>query len=1010
MSAAPAPPGAAPVAKSTHAVCVLGEMMTHVAPDLDSATPTLGRDREIAHLVEHLGIGGEPRSRAVLLAGDAGVGKTRVLAELTDHADRAGWGTAVGHCVDFGDSALPYLPFSELFGRIARDDAERAAEVAAAFPALLHLQPGRRLLSGTAAAPGEGPDRAEIFEAVHGALDLLAEAAPLLVVVEDAHWADRSTRDLLSFLFTRPFRSAVAVVASYRSDDLHRRHPLRSTVAEWVRVPGVHRLQLPPLADDDVRRLVRTLHGGDLPPADLARIVDRAEGNAFFAEELVAAELGAQGLPDDLADLLLVRLDRLDEESRAVVRAAAVAGRRVSHALLAAVVDLAPDALERALRAAADAHVLVRVGAEGYAFRHALLAEAAYDDLLPGERVRLHAGYAAALRGGQVEGTAAELARHARACHDLDTALRAGIEAGDDAMSVGGPDEAAQHYEGALELLADPRRAVPDGVDPVGLVVRTGDAVTASGHPERARKLVREQLRRLGDDAPADARARLLVAYAVATLLTEHAEEALAATAEAVDLVEDAPSKLRARLLGVHARALLVHGNDDEAARMATEALTIARKRDMPSVVADATTTLAGIDQRTGDADTAIRALAGIVEQARADQDTAAQMRGLYILAEVHLEQARLDEARRHYRQAAEVARTAGRPWAPYGFDARLLEAVVDYLAGDWDGTLEVVEPIGAPGPPVSEALLTAARMPVVAGRGESGVPELLAEVRPLWDRDAMIGVLAGPAAIDWYGDRGDVAAMLAVHDEVVALLGRLWHESFQARTRFAGLVLGQLANAAARASAGERAGLLERAPELLAAVDRVQQAVTARKRPVGPEGLAWLARTHAEHLRLRWLADVDAPDPADLVAAWTGAVEAFTAMGHPFETARSQARLGAVLRAAGRPEQARPHLDAAREAAHRLGARPLLDELGGPAPGPRPARDARDPSRAELTGRETEILTLVADGRSNAEIARQLFISAKTVSVHVSNILAKLGAAGRTEAAAIARRQGMLP
>ena len=132
--------------------------------------------------------------------------------------------------------------------------------------------------------------------------------------------------------------------------------------------------------------------------------------------------------------------------------------------------------------------------------------------------------------------------------------------------------------------------------------------------------------------------------------------------------------------------------------------------------------------------------------------------------------------------------------------------------------------------------------------------------------------------------------------------------------------------------------------------------------------------------------------------------------MGHPFETARSQARLGAVLRAAGRPELARPHLDAARETAHRLGARPLLDELGAAAPAPAPSRDAKDPSRAELTGRETEILTLVADGRSNAEIARQLFISAKTVSVHVSNILAKLGAAGRTEAAAIARRQGMLP
>ena len=441
-------------------------MMAHVAPDLDSATPILGRDRELAHLVEHLGIEDSARSRAVLLAGDAGVGKTRVLAELMFRAETAGWGTAVGHCLDFGDSALPYLPFSELFGRLDLHDADLSRRVVETYPALQHLQPGRRLLSGGASSLGEGPDRAEIFEAVHGALDLIAADAPLLVVVEDAHWADQSTRDLLSFLFTRPFRAAVSVVASYRSDDLHRRHPLRSTVAEWVRVPGVHRLQLPPLPDDDVRRLVRSLHGGDIAPRDLVRIVDRAEGNAFFAEELVAAELGAQGLPDDLADLLLVRLDRLDDQGRAVVRAAAVAGRRVSHELLSAVVDLGPSDLERALRAAVESHVLVQVGTEGYAFRHALLAEAVYDDLLPGERVRLHAAYADAIGSRRVDGTAAELARHARAAHDLDTALRAGIEAGDDAMSVGGPDEAAQHYETALELLADPAPVAARGRRP----------------------------------------------------------------------------------------------------------------------------------------------------------------------------------------------------------------------------------------------------------------------------------------------------------------------------------------------------------------------------------------------------------------------------------------------------------------------------------------------------------------------------------------------------------------
>ena len=152
--------GAAPTraAEIPVVLSVVSEMMAHVAPDLDSATPLLGRDRELAHLVEHLGIEASARSRAVLLAGDAGVGKTRVLAELISRAEAAGWGTAVGHCLDFGDSALPYLPFSELFGRLDHHDADLSRRVVETVPALQHLQPGRPLghLPLPAADGGQG--------------------------------------------------------------------------------------------------------------------------------------------------------------------------------------------------------------------------------------------------------------------------------------------------------------------------------------------------------------------------------------------------------------------------------------------------------------------------------------------------------------------------------------------------------------------------------------------------------------------------------------------------------------------------------------------------------------------------------------------------------------------------------------------------------------------------------------------------------------------------------------
>ena len=173
-----------------------------------------------------------------------------------------------------------------------------------------------------------------------------------------------------------------------------------------------------------------------------------------------------------------------------------------------------------------------------------------------------------------------------------------------------------------------------------------------------------------------------------------------------------------------------------------------------------------------------------------------------------------------------------------------------------------------------------------------------------------------------------------------------------------------------------------------------------------GPEGRAWAHKLAAEHLRARWVAGVDAPDRDQLLAAWAATVDAFAEFGSVPELARARTTYSGILRLLGETAAAREQGDLAREAAHKLGAVVLLDELR--ASGSTPARATQgDPQR--LTAREREILALVADGRSNGEIGKQLFISTKTVSVHVSNILGKLGAAGRTEAAAIARRDGLL-
>ena len=666
-------------------------MMEHVATP-QTRTPLVGRAREIDHLTAAAGIGSNPVSAAVVLGGDAGVGKTRLLSELGERASAAGWTVLVGHCLDFGDSGLPYLPFTEIFGRLATTAPERAGQLAQSRPAITRLQPGRRLRSGSMPAdPGalpadggasrawgagehgsdEGMGRGELFDAVHGALEDLGAQGPLLVVIEDAHWADRSTRDMISFLFGRGFGTPVSVVVSYRSDDLHRRHPLRTVITEWGRIGGVDRLHLEALRDSDVRRLVRTVHDAQAPGTPLAEarvreIVRRAEGNAFFAEELLeASELDRDALPADLADLLLLRLDRLDEAAQTMVRAASVAGRRVSHDLLAAVVDVTDDELEGVLRAAVETNVLVPDGGS-YAFRHALLAEAVYDDLLPGERTRLHRAYVQAISGGAL-GASAELARHARAAHDLVTALTASIEAGDDASSVGGPEEAAEHYQLALQLLADPAVAAQADVDQVRLTLRAAEALVDAGHAGRAVALLRAALEAPDATQEGDDRARLLLGLARAALLGDtEAGLPLRATTEALELIGVEPRPLRASVLAVHARSHIAVNRFEDAVRVAQAALDLADELALPSTAVDVSTTLARLQEFLGDPEASVEALTDVVARARERGEPAALVRGLHQLGGALMELGDLPRARslhRRCRAGAKVRSGLGTLW-----------------------------------------------------------------------------------------------------------------------------------------------------------------------------------------------------------------------------------------------------------------------------------------------------------------------------------------------------------
>ncbi|WP_331142254.1 helix-turn-helix transcriptional regulator [Nocardioides sp.] len=968
----------------------------------------VGREAELAELTALLGIPADSAAGAasgshVLLSGDAGVGKTRLLVELTETAASAGWQVYVGHCLDFGDSALPYLPFSEVLARVAAARADVVDRVAGDYPALTRLQPGRRVLA--AGETHEGSiDRGSLLDAVRGLLEALAEDGPLLLVVEDAHWADRSTRDLLSFLFARPFHGPVRIVTSYRSDDLHRRHPLRPQVAEWTRLGSVERVSLGPLSEAAVRALVGAIAPQPVPEADLAAIVARAEGNAFFVEELVASAGGSDQLPWSLADVLLVRLDRLDDGSREAVRTAAVAGREVSHELLAHVTGLPAASLDDALRRAVEMNVLTVGGAGRYAFRHALLAEAVYDDLLPGERARLHSKYVAALLDPATSGrgTAAELARHALLARDLDTAYAASVRAGDEALTVGGPDEAAQHYQQALELLAA-RDAAPVA-EVVALTAKAVEALAASGQPVRAAALAAERLDRLPPDVAPSDRALLLIARAEALYVTEAGDDPVRLATAAFELVPDDDSALRARVLSSYARIAAGFGQYAEAEQAGLEALALAERLNHPELVSEVVTTLSGL-KKTGPKEALRAALGDAVDRAEAAGAVAASVRGRFLLGRSFQDHGEFDEAVRWFRSGRERALAAGIPWAPYALEcgAQLISTLV--LLGRWDEALDLADTRQAP--PVAAAELEVHRLTIEQARG-ADVSDAALRLRPFWHLEGIITIHAASLEFVEAARRGDARGVVAVYEEAVAALAMMWHEWFDARLRLAAQAIDALNAVLPTLPAAARSEVLQDVERLAAEGQRV---VARKTDPAGqpgqwgPEGRAWGERLTAEVLRARWLAGGKRPpDAAGLCAAWRATESAFETLGHAHELAHVRVVLAGVLRASGDASW-RSIADEARAAATRLGARPLvheLDGLGAPA--------AREPGASEtLTPREREILELVAAGRSNGEIGKLLFISTKTVSVHVSNILGKLGAAGRTEAAAIARRQGLL-
>ncbi|WP_405876071.1 AAA family ATPase [Streptomyces sp. NBC_00005] len=969
-------------------------------------TPLIGRDDEIARLAAMLERARGGEARAVLLAGDAGVGKTRLLDEVAGRAARAGMTVLTGHCVDLGDVGLPYLPFTEVLGVLAAD--ERFADALAAHPVV-----DRLLGAGTDAARDVG-GRLRLFEGMAGLLADLSEIAPLLLVLEDLHWADQSSRDLLRFLLSRgilqrPAGGApthrLAVFASYRADDLHRRHPLRPLLAELVRLPAVERLELRPMADAEVTRLVHALQDRPLPEATVRGIVERAEGNAFYAEELLAAtDTEAGGVPSGLADVLLIRIEQLSDTAQQVLRTAAVAGRRVEHDLLRDAVGLPEDELEAALREAIGRQLLIPAAADTYAFRHALAREAVYADLLPGERARLHGAFARLLTGrGHPGESAAERAHHYRESHDLAEALSASLEAAGHADRVGAPAEELRHLETALDLWASvdaAARPSGDGVDRVTLTLRASAAAAHAGDSHRAVSLTRAALASIGQDTDSELAARVRYTLAGNLMGVDSLTAAFAYSSEALAMIPaEPPTRTWVWAAATHVIAARHIGENETALRVAHQALRVAEQLRVLDAQADLLVSLAILDgggRRTAEGRERLKEARELARQAG---NAPVEMRALFNLAVGCFESGDLEGCLPWVTEGLDRARRAGLLSSPYPLEIRYLHLLVLYTLGRWDECVRAAAADAAVLPSAGGYAMGPV-LYVALARGDLSAVE---RARGLLEGpfDWMATLVAGIALTEAAVLRGEPeAAVERTRATVGALTDDAGHRP-DSSVRLAALALSAVADAAVelRSAGGESHRWKDTADEL---VELARQ--TARRgkggTPQGPEGLAWLARAEAE-----WVRAVSGPD----AAAWEKAVTAFD-FGDVYERVRCQVRFAEALLVAERREEAATQAREARTVAERLGAAPLLERIDGLV---RRGRLAHAPSDGErtspLTAREQDVLRLLARGRSNRQIGEELFITGKTASVHVSNILAKLGASSRTEAVAIAYREGLI-
>jgi DNA-binding CsgD family transcriptional regulator/tetratricopeptide (TPR) repeat protein len=967
-------------------------------------------------------VGGD--ARLLLVMGDAGVGKTRLVTEGMRRAAADGVVCVWGGCLPMRE-ALPLLPVMDALGELSRVEGGELLDAALAVtPRYVRVEVARllpQLEPGTPESSGRGDSgqRDRLFAAIAELLGAAARRRGIALVVEDAHWADASTLDCLMFL-TRPrWDSALTVVVTCRSDETS----LEPLVAEWLTHVrgrgGVAEVRLGPLSRDEVAEQVAGLAGSPASAPVVDELYARAEGNPFFTEQLVAAMVGSSdgvlrpgaALPARLAELLLARAAGCSGAAGTVLSALAVAGRPLSEELLTAVSGLDVDAVRGGLRELTTGRLLAD-GVTGAAARprHALLAEAVAAELLPGERAALHERMAWALQATGDDASAAEAAGHWAAAGRTAEELPARVHAAEAAERVFGYVEAAQHWQRAIELFGrvpGPERLA--GMDLPQLYLRCLDALHTAGEREPFVAIAAEAYRRFAEDSDplvaASVHLRLAQSRWSGSLadLREPLEQALR-------LFEQLPpSADHARAWLDYGEALFqAEGHGDTRRAALTRGLHIAEAAGATGISAQIQARLAHDALLRGQVAEGLAILRGASELAEASGDGEALLGVACDESDILLKTGRFDQAAEAGLRGLQVALEYGRHNGAYAAASNAALAML--TRGRTAEAAQLIDPLTDEPPARNNFPVHALRAEIDLLRGNgAAAASRLRQVKAVIGRtgsdDACeIAQRATDVAI-WAGRPADGLAEI---QEVLAT-----YQATDWAVQWAWLLVMGMRACAELAAQGRA---------------RRDESTTQAALAGADDLAAWVKRTggapFADHpyvatipaARASWDAERSRLSGPGDPTAWQAAADAWAALGCPHRAGYAEWRHAETRLLAGEPALA--VADTIRSAASaaaghaplRAAIQALADRARIPLDVPSmPVEPDRKAALYGLTDRELLVLRLVATGRSNPEIGAELFISGKTASVHVSNILRKLGVSTRVEAAALAERAGIL-